>query len=419
MSGFCRWIFLLILFVFAMDLSSCLPGARRISADVEKRAGFIKAEGAKLFLDGQEWREMGLNKHDLFLQYLFAERNSGDKETARGIIRELAGHNFRVLRLIISPFSPADFFTFFFDDEPRIQEAKRAWFFAALDELLDDCDDAGIKLAAVLVWNMENLADLGRHSLFEGVTNPQSLGYRRFEEFVAAVVERYKDRPTIAIWEIGSEYNLFADLQNPEGVLSGGPEGDAEHPGPLVRDARNNFNSGELRDFFYRVFSKIRTIDKNHLLTTGNSEPRPAAMHLFRAAVLGKEPDWTDDTLQEQEEYVRMTHLDADVISIHWYLDNVDLGRYQELAWEMNKPILISEVGPSFKWVGKTLIGGDYTLPQALENLKPKLARIVEEKIPLVFLWRYSEKEGPFQLFYGKTDEALLAIEEAGNLLRK
>jgi hypothetical protein len=413
-----RGLFLVSAVVVLILFFACLACVLCFGEGQEQEK-FLKVQDAKLFLGGREFREIGFSKHDLFFQYLGLEEGPEAKRTAKKIIADLGNRGFRVVEAMLAPYYPADFVAYFFDDNPAAQEAKRVKFFAALDEFLDDCDGAGIKLVAALVANMKNIADTGHHSIHEGITNPDSLGYKRFEEFITATVARYKNRPAIAVWMIGYEYNLFADLQNPEGVFPGGPEGDIQHPGPVVRDARNNFNSAELRDFFKRVVAKIRSVDENHPINTGASEPRDCAMHLFRAAISGRPPDWADDTPQEREKYILASDPDADLLTIHWYLDNVDLGWYCRLARKIGKPLFISELGIKFKWVEGKIVGADYSQPESIGDLEGKLNTVVQEGAPLSLLWSYSEKSGPFQLFYGKTDEALEIIERANRQLLK
>jgi hypothetical protein len=108
---------------------------------------------------------------------------------------------------------------------------------------------------------------------------------------------------------------------------------------------------------FLRDIAKlIRGIDPNHLISSGNSSPRPAAQHLRVAKGKG---DWTEDTPDEAETYLRDTHPDPiDLISIHFYsgIDNTRfeikdlnsascLRTLKRICDRIGKPVYIGEGG--------------------------------------------------------------------------
>jgi hypothetical protein len=276
-----------------------------------------------------------------------------------GALRTLRAKGFTIVRTSVSPYYPAWFEAAFFDADSARQAQKRREFFAGFDALLDACDRNGIRIVASLNWNILTLADLGHHSLREGLVDRESLGRRRLEEFAREVVARYRTRPTIAMWEIGNEYNLVADLQAPNGIWGGDPGGDDLNPGPVVRDARNNFTSDDLALFYRDVATLIHSIDVNHLVTTGSSTPRPSAMHLLAAARTGAPIDWTLDSPAELTEYLRLTHPDLiDVLSVHYNEDGMwafggalgnpdNLRFFARAADELGKPLFVGEIGYS------------------------------------------------------------------------
>lgn len=372
------------------------------------QAGFLQASGPKLFLNGREFTEIGFNKYDLLEQYY---RGGADKLIAKKALSDLSGHGFRAIMIMGSPFTPAGFQESFFDDDPTIQKLKREKFFAAFDELIDDCERQNILLVVVLMWSMRNLADLGRHSLHEGVTNFGSESYRKCEEYMLTVVSRYKDRPTVGLWVIGSEWNLFADLQKEEGVLDGSPDGDASYPGPLVRDVRNNFNSLELANLFSHLSARIKDIDKNHLVTTGVSEPRRNAAYLLQAALNGDPIDWTvKDDLADWAKMIELLNTGSDIWSVHFYgiPDDIDLPWYRDLSMRVYKPIVVLEMGLNWE-----ATGADYNSSEGIKFLDGLLNGVVNTQMPLSCFWTYVERKEPFQLYYGVTDRALGMIEQA------
>ena len=243
-----------------------------------QRNGFLTAKGTKLYLDGREFREISVNKYDLFFQAVQKEmepwRDQQPSEIEKNL-SELNRHGFKLIRVACSPFYSTGFETYFFDSDPEIQKAKRKLFFERFDAMLDMCDRYDIMVICTLVWWQGNLADLGHHSLHEGVTNPDSLARKRVNDYVSAVVSRYKDRPTIAMWELGNEWNLNADIQQDTGAVFLALKEDKLYTAPVVRDKRNNFTSEELAKVCRELAVFIKSIDSKHLITSGHSSPRP------------------------------------------------------------------------------------------------------------------------------------------------
>ena len=390
--------------------------------------GFMKRDGTKLTLDGKEVREISFNKFDLFGQFVLAGRAdspAGSEKQARAALAELGKRRFRTIRVNCSPFYPVWFNAVFFDADPRARAAKRKRMFERFDAMLDACDEHNIRVVASLMWNVHNFADLGPNSLAEGITDRSSPARRKVEEYIRAVVTRYRDRRTIAMWELGNEWNLFADLQKRWGVIPGKAEGDRLRPGPVVRDRRNNFTSDELAAACGDLARLIRSIDPNHLITTGHSTPRPAAMHLLRAARQNtRRPDWTKDSPTELAEHIRLTHPDPiDVISIHYYDDGMtaaggelgnagNLRMFKRIADEIGKPLLVGEIGLHAK------VPRFWDKPEAISLLRKTLPVVVELKIPLTLYWTYADDRampGPklYDMRPGKTDEALGLVEKA------
>jgi hypothetical protein len=372
--------------------------------------GILGRVGGELILDGQPFAAIGVNKFDLLQQFVLPtrEHGPGSREAAAHDALELLGaHGFDLIRVNVSPYYPAWFEEVFFDEDPSKERRERQRFFAGFDAMLDACDVQGIRVVATLVWNIENLGDLGHHSLAEGLRDPSSEGRRKVEAFIRAVVGRYRDRPTIAIWEIGNEWNLFADQQALDGPIPGSSYGDAQHPGPVVRDDRNNFTSEDLGRFYRQTATLIRSLDPHHLITTGDSAPRPG-----------------DATTEDQlVASLRRTHPDpVDVISVHYYEEAMiaaggtpgspeNLRLFQRAAEQIGKPLLVGEitVDPS--------VAGGYAGQEWARSVADTLAVIADAGIPLSLFWTFEDDRVMAQpastLRYGRTDETLALIERA------
>jgi len=174
--------------------------------------------------------------------------------------------------------------------------------------------------------------------------------------------------------ELGNEWNLGADIQWPQ----------------------FDYTSDDLAAYYQQTASLIRSIDGRHLVTTGDSSPRPAAMHLLRAVRAGQPVDWTFDSGEELREYVHLINPDPiDVISIHYYDDAMisiggtlgspaNLAFFKRLADDMGKPLFVGEIGCTAE-VG-CLDAGTGPLPMLRETL-PVLVRL---DLPIVQYWNYT-----------------------------
>lgn len=330
---------------------------------------FLERWGTELALDGRPFHEISFNAYNLLEMSL-----DGRASDARDELATLGKLGFRVVRVMASPYDAAGFERVFFDVDPDVQAAKRAAYFATFDALLDDADANGIRIVASLMWNVANIGDLGGHSVGEGITNPTSLGRLRVEDYIREVVTRYADRPTIAMWELGNEWNLGADIQWPQ----------------------FDYTSDDLAAYYEQTASLVRSIDGRHLITTGDSSPRPAAMHLLRAVRDGQPVDWTPDSTAELREYFALINPDPiDVVSIHYYDDAMtsiggtlgspaNLAFFKGLADGMGKPLFVGEIGCTA--VVGCLDGGTAPLPMLRETL-PVLVAL---DLPIVLYWNYA-----------------------------
>jgi hypothetical protein len=396
----------------AIRVGTGATAACGVFAPVAAQVGFLTRQGSDLLLGGAPFHELSFNKFDLLAQFSpalggdWGDRGPGTVAAAEAALKTLGSKGFRVVRVAVSPYSASGFEGAFFDADPVRQAQERREYFAGFDQMLDACDRNGIRIVASLLWQIEALGGLGAQSLRAAMTDPGSLGRRRAAEFVRAVVTRYRDRPTVAMWEVGNEYNLVADIQWKQFDVT----------------------SDQVAAYAHDVATLVRSIDANHLITTGHSAPRPAAMHLLRAVRAGKEVDWTPDSADELIEYLRLMNTDPiDVISIHYADDAMislggslgspeNLRFYARAAAEIGKPLFIGEIGYEADM-------RSYTTPAALALLRATLPVLAELKLPMTLYWAFNDdREGAgeyLSLRYGKTDEALRLIEAASAEVRR
>lgn len=419
------------MFVFAFLFGAICLGAEipRNRCARECPTKFLHAHGSELFLNGKPWRELGLNFYlplRMYLGWHDDDTKNRGREFANKQLRDIASGGFKFIR-VMGQFSLDEFNQTFFDSNPKAQIKKREKFFKVFDEFLDECDRLGIKIAYDFMWNNDNLADLGGHSLHEAIVNPNSLGYLKFTEVVRAIAGRYKNRSTIAIWGISNEMNLRADLGKNFhiGVVEPLPAG---HPlsGRLYRGPANNYTSLELACFFDRATAFIKSIDNNHLVATHNSEPSRAAFNLLKLNFTeGGWPTVKDSLVEHHFAWWLLEH-SADVFTTHYYInEEIGLKFYKDTAQKYGKPVYVNEIGPHFENFEKdgltVMIGTNYNDPKVIENVRKKADEIVELELPATLWWTYDCREGDpaFRLCYGRTGEALAILEEANRKLKK
>jgi hypothetical protein len=348
---------------------------------------FMSARGAQLVLDGKPFEQVGFNKPDLPAYFRWG-RNE-DLRLARGLLDDLCSRGFGVLRVELFPSGPAQL------EAVLADQAVRNSYLDALDQMLQACEDHGMLLVCSLM-SLDAWADLGHHSLGEAMRNPDSPGRLKGEAFIRLIVGRYQRRSIIAAWEIGPQYNLAADLQLAQGPLED-HQADAPwrelHPAPVVRDGRNNFTSDELATFVAQVARLIRSIDADHLISAGYGAPRREAMHLLRACRQKQPPQYRDDNLDEQAQYLGLINPDpVDVICVsHFEMTPTHLTLLKAAADRIGKPMVVGRIGLSEPWTKPPR----YDEPAAVDLVRCQLPVLRELHVPLTLYWRLADMPGP------------------------
>ncbi|MCS7187375.1 MAG: cellulase family glycosylhydrolase [Armatimonadota bacterium] len=355
---------------------------------------FLRREGALLLLNGQPFRSLGVNKHELLSDHYLADFFGGDLKTALAAVRRsldsLVQTDLTIIRLHALPYWSAQI------EDTYLK--RREVFWRRFDEMVKDCRERGIKLVPVLLWNIGAFIDIVGESLQEFVNNPRSRSRQMFNGWVEDIVTRYRDDPTILFWEITNEANLTVDLKPmfPQGVV---PPTDLTKPhkhltrNPAPRDWRNNWSADEMAAFVRETAFLIKSLDKNHLVAAGYSAPRPSAWHLwFGSLKRAKEMDWTKDSDEEQANYIRMVHPEPlDFVDCHFYLErngNFDqLALLKRVANELDKPLYVGEVGVSVEVLGEK----GYAHPLSQDGLSLLLEAMEVLGVPLVLIWAWDD----------------------------
>lgn len=386
--------------LFSLFATVLLLSVSAIAFSQAKENAFLQRKGTQLLLDGKPVRLVSVNKFDLFLRFL---EGGEAKQQAVRAIEEAAKQGFTVIRFAGVGFYPSH---------------MRNWsnekvYWGAFDELVQTAKQHGVRLIPVINWNLYLFPDMANECVQDMLTNPDSRSRQYLWLYTHQLVSRYKNEPTVLFWELTNEMNLGADLEFmfPYGRSELNPvhEGTA-----FMRLRRDNFSTEQMIPFLKEWATFIKQIDPNHLIGSGFSAPRPAAQHLRRA---GGKGDWTEDSVQEMEAYLRDTHPDPiDLLSIHFYRghDNLRFGNKEEDSAQV-----LSAFGQAAGRIGKPLYigetGDDYGQRPNAPFLRNVLEQVKKLDIPLALIWNWMSPGDPYDVNPERTPQVVQMMREANS----
>ncbi len=365
-------------------------------------SSFLQRKGTELVLDEKPLKLISVNKFDLFLRFL---EGGEAKQQAIRAIEEAARHGFMVMRFAGVGFYPSHMRNW----------ANEKVYWGAFDQLVQTAKTNGVRLIPVINWNLYLFPDMANECVQDMLTNPDSRSRQYLWLYTHQLVSRYKDEPAVLFWELTNEMNLLADLEfmSPYGRSDLNPvhEGTA-----FMRLRRDHFTTEQMIPFLREWAQFIRQIDPNHLIGSGFSAPRSSAQHLRRAAGKG---DWTPDSEQEMQTYLRDTHPDpVDLISVHFYRkhDNLRFGNSDEdsakvldafmrAAQRIGKPLYIGETGD------------DYAERPNTPFLRDVLNRASEHNIPLTLIWDWMSPGDAYDVNPERTPQVVQMMQETNRKL--
>jgi hypothetical protein len=328
-----------------VPLAAFAVSALCLSAAARAEGQFLARKGTDLILRGKPLRLVSVNKYDLFSRYL---KGGDDRAQALASLEEAARRGFTAIRFNGGGFWPVDMKDWHRQD----------FYWGAFDALVADCKRLGIGLIPTVNWNTYLFPDMAGECALDMLLNPDSRSWQYLELYARQLVGRYRDSDTILFWELSNELNLGADL-GPMRPFGWSDMNWRDLGAPFMRLRRDNYTTDQMNVYAHRLASVIHEVDKNHLVSTGYSAPRPAAQHMRRQK---GQMDWTADSLDELVTYLRDTHADPiDLISIHFYSehDNMRFGNKDPLSAKaldqlkqatdrVGKPVYIGETGDNY-----------------------------------------------------------------------
>jgi hypothetical protein len=196
---------------------------------------------------------------------------------------------------------------------------------------------------------------------------------RLLVKFITEFVKRYRDRPTIAFYELTNELNLLADL-------------DVYRRRCGSRSCVwSNFTTREMSLFARDVVRLLKSLDTSRRVASGYSLPRPGAAHLAeRSEFSPSGPDWTPDTAEEMADHLVAVHSPFDIISVHIY-PSADDDRYGRPSGEQYR--LVADAQSAATAAGKPLFIGEFGDTGATPFMRGVLDQIVENRVAYAAIW--------------------------------
>lgn len=364
------------------------------------RDDVISLRDGRFFLDGRPFAEISFNKFDLFWQLWDEARKGRDLDDGNEAVirqdkalKDLKELGFRTIRIFAVPWGQREFF-----EDSQMRDS----FFLALDKAYDLCDQNGIRVYACLgcgsfseIPEDEGKPDPNREHLRELVADPQSRSRRLLYEYLDAVLDRYKDRKTVVMWDITNELTNCADIM----------------PGKWIANGRRMPTLKDVASFYNDVATHIKSRDPLRLVTNGGSHLRESAWNLYCAK------GWKKDTLAEHIGAYKLAfgNTALDVVDIHYYalptdgyLIQDDSGvpihltpeAYMRIGKELGKPVIFGEYGPLPRGEDPEAVErNSQPTPGWFESYEEKdlAARwfekavndLVEARVPITYWWCY------------------------------
>lgn len=237
----------------------------------------------------------------------------------------------------------------FWPSEMALYRDNRQQFFAQLDDFVRTAEEQGVGIVANLAWNFGTIPDLvGEPVSAWGNKNSATIAF--FRQYVSDIVSRYRNSPSIWMWEFINEPALFVDLPN---AASWRRPISPQRGTPSARTAADDLTAQAMSVAMAEFVQTVRQADSRTPISSGNALPRPYAWHNSH------DKTWHPDT---PDQFCQMLARDNpagyDVISIHIYPDNSKgyfgaaardydaiLANVRTCASKLGKPVFAGEFG--------------------------------------------------------------------------
>lgn len=263
------------LLAFIIALVMCLSvtvsaNGEEDSMKNKEQYGLHVEEDGTITLMGEEFHGFGLNYFGAFVRS--SDNMEGAVDAYKAAFKSIAEHNIPFVRLPLS-----GYYAYYYDN----YEADKDAMIAKMRDVLDTAAENKVGVVVSLMWwDFAMAAYLGVKRSDMGTEDSELVNYAK--EYTSDIVSAFADHPAVWGWEIGNEYNLNADLCDPEFknfLLDGYTGGAVENPTGF-----DYYTSEELVYFYSEVAKTIRQYDSYRMISTGNGEMRPFANAIYESS---------------------------------------------------------------------------------------------------------------------------------------
>lgn len=291
--------------------------------------GTVTAAGTQLICNGRPYRAIGVNVPHLSQAYMGTWHHwksiYGSREAMRAAIEEAvadaARHQVAFIRFFASPGYPKG--------TAELYGADKESYWRQMDELFALCRRHRVKLVpslgAVFKWSL----DCGEPRT--AVLDSQSRTFAATYGYVQEFVTRYRDDPTVLMWELENEAFLAADVDFQGRPAPGRGIYPADSTAYRKTFAREDSLRFEMLLQHYRAVTQfIKDLDPQHLVTSGDSGVRDESMSRRETF---PNFQWRNDSLREHLANLLLSQPDPlDVMSLHAYGNFSSRSRVADLS---------------------------------------------------------------------------------------
>ncbi len=360
-----------------------------ITTGSRKKDGILRSVGGRLYMNGEPYYEISFNKFDMFYQILSEYVPDGQfpseeytVSAAEAALKQLNELGFKSIRVFVYSNALPDL---------MYNEESQKTYFKAMDQFFDLCDKYDIKVVVCLGLIESYLLKneyiegkgwiTGTETTTDIVADRDSESRQNVYKYLDMFISRYKDRKSVLMWEIKNEGSLDADV------------------GEAVRNV--HYSLLQLAGFYGDCADKIRSIDSEHLITSGDSVLRNSQWNLLNDVMNGSGLSWKTDTAEERLKALSLLNSKLDVISAHAYglgvsdvsvytdssgnTVNCDFEMYEKEAARLGKPFYNGETNGSYQLESKTFY----------EDTQAYIDSIINARVQLSHWWTFrSDRQG-------------------------
>ena len=333
----------------------------------------LTVKDGKLYKDGKEYRGFGLNAAFLSDRVIRAGK---DAKEAFETIEYLGKKKIPYVRTWLGCME---------NWKPYFNNEQKYW--ENMDLIVDAFEKANVGLIPTLFWKQE-MVPWEFNETQKDMLNPDSNGRKFMAEYTRKLVNRYKDRKIIWMWEWSNETNYFWDLPHER----------------LLKNRDNAFTYKIGVEISKAFADEVVKIDSSRPISTGNGGVRPDAYN--RALNPGNTSK--RDTQAEQDIVASWSCPDPySIFSIHSYSHirngacNIEplrgnIRRHMQMAEKLSKPLFLGEFGLLERSAAEVNLETD-DISCSMEDYKEATRKIFqilyEEKVPLAAWWAYTDND--------------------------